>query len=215
MSDADDRALRDRWRERSYPGAPSPGCPDPETLRRAVALELPVDERRSLVRHVGGCALCAETWRLAVALGDAPRRIAPAVPRRIGSGTRLALAAACLATVALLGWYAVRREGGREETMRAGEPSVRSVLREGQALPREDFRLRWTPGPEGTIYDVEVATADLRLLSRAMALTSPEYRVPADALEGVPAGTTIAWRVEATLPDGRVVASVTHLTPLR
>jgi hypothetical protein len=99
--------------------------------------------------------------------------------------------------------------------LRTTAVEIRSALGDATALPRDRFMLRWTPGPRGTIYDIEVATTDLRLLSRQMALTSTEYLVSAEALAGVAAKETIAWRIHATLPDGRVVNSMTFFNSVQ
>jgi hypothetical protein len=212
----DDRLLRESWRERAPAGAPSASCPDPARIWSAVALEVSSKERRSLIDHVAGCALCAETWRLAAGLGGPPRPLATTVRHRATAWPRLALAAASIVVVSGLGWLALERLPGWESALRATEPvAIRSLLREGEALPRDGFLLRWTPGPPGTIYDLEVGTIDLKLVTRAMALTVPEYLVPEEALAGLAPGASIAWRVEATLPDGRVVASVTHFNAVR
>jgi hypothetical protein len=62
--------------------------------------------------------------------------------------------------------------------------------------------LRWTAGPPGTRYSVRVTRPDLRIVSQADALDREEHVVPAEALEGLPAGTVLYWRVEVHLPDG-------------
>lgn len=210
----DDRRLRERWLERTPVGSPPPGCPDPERIWRAVALESPASERRSLIDHAAVCAHCAETWRLAAGFTE---RTSPqaATVQRVGGWRQLALAAASIVAAVGLGWFALHREVGQEAALRATEPAIKSLLEDGTALPRERFLLRWTPGPPGTIYDVEVGTTSLKLVSRGVALTAAEYLVPASSLESLAPGTSIAWRVEATLPDGRVVASVTHFNGVR
>jgi hypothetical protein len=172
-------------------------------------LELPAEERAALIDHVEQCASCAEDWRLTAELAGRP---APAVARATRP-LRFASLAALLAIVAFGGWLALR-ESPLSDRSRA-DVTIRSLLEEHEPLPRDAFVLRWTPGPEGTIYDVEVGTSDLESVTRAFALRDPEYAVPAEKLAGLSAGTEIAWRVQATLPDGRVVASVTHLNPIR
>lgn len=211
----DDRRLRERWLERTPVGAPPTGCPDPERIWRAVALESPASERRSLIDHAAVCAHCAETWRLAAGFTDRTSPQAATVRRRAVGWPRLALAAASIVAAVGLGWLALHREADQEAALRATEPAIRSLLEDGEALPRDRFLLRWTPGPPGTIYDFEVGTTDLKLVSRGVALTAAEYLVPAEALESLAPDTSIAWRVVATLPDGRVVTSVTHFNGVR
>ncbi len=208
----DDRHLLEAWRERPAGAGPAE-CPDPERIWRAVALESPEEERRQLIDHLAGCASCAQAWRLAAGL--AGPAMAPEPAARSSWLPRAMLAAASIVAVVGLGWLALHRSPIPGTALRATEPAILSLLDEGSALPRDRFQLRWSPGPPGTIYDVEVGTSDLRLLSRAMALVDPEYLVPPQAFQDVASGTVIAWRVEATLPDGRVVAGVTHLNIVR
>jgi hypothetical protein len=206
--------LREEWRERTAAGPVPGGCFDAEQIWRAVALETSVSDRRTLVDHVASCAACAETWRLANELRDQAPAQAGAVrrPRTVGS-RQFALAAATLIAVVGMGWFALHR-GPDPAALRASEPGIRSLLEDGGTLPRERFLLRWTPGPPGTIYDVEVATTELKLVTRGLALTTPEFLVPEGALANLAPGTSIAWRVEAMLPDGRVVTSVTHVNDI-
>jgi hypothetical protein len=209
----DDLRLKESWRERSATAAASADCPDAERIWRAVGLESEAEERRAVIEHVGRCAACAETWRLAVGLAD-PARTAAARRRPRRTMPFLLMAASIL--IAGFVWVGVRHEPNREAVPRAIEGmTIRSAIEDGVALPRDAFQLRWSAGPKGTIYDVEVGTTDLKLLSRATALTESEYLVPKGALAGLPPNTPIAWRVQATLPDGRVVASVTYLNPVR
>lgn len=211
---SDDSNLRESWRDRA-PASPSAACPDAERIWRAVALESSAGERRSVIEHVAACALCAETWRLAAGFGERTAPQATTVRRRPVGLPQLALAAASIVAAVGLGWLALHRWPGQETALRAPEPAIRSLLEDGAALPRDRFLLRWTAGPRGTIYDVEVATTDLKLLARGLALATPEYLVPQDALRDLVPGTSIAWRVEATYPDGRAVASVTHFNGVR
>jgi hypothetical protein len=83
-----------------------------------------------------------------------------------------------------------------------------------ESLPRDAFRLRWQ-APEGARFDVRVTSEDLRILDTASGLTSPEYTVLAEKLEGLPAGAKIFWQVEATLPDSSVVQSGTFIAELK
>ncbi|MBP7147547.1 MAG: hypothetical protein KBD01_08375 [Acidobacteria bacterium] len=207
--------LREEWRERT-PAGPAPrGCLEAEQVWRAVTLETSARERRSVIDHMSNCARCAEIWRLASELSEHVPARAQAVRRRRRVGLpRLALAAAALVAAVGLGWFALQR-GTDQSVLRATEPGLRSLLEDGAALPREHFLLRWTPGPPGTIYDIQIATTELRLVTRGVALTTPEFLVPERALTDLARGTSIAWRVEATLPDGHVVSSVTYFNVVR
>ncbi|MGD2113865.1 MAG: hypothetical protein PVG07_02360 [Acidobacteriota bacterium] len=113
---------------------------------------------------------------------------------------------------------AVYRQGG--ET--AGE-SIESLLPENEPIPRAEPVLRWAAvpagSPEGTVYDVLVSTElvsteAFATVADASGLEEPRYRIPGEALEGLPSGTTLLWRVEAITAEGRRVTSPTFETPL-
>jgi hypothetical protein len=91
---------------------------------------------------------------------------------------------------------------------------VTSLTEEGALLPRDDFRLQWTGGPEGTAYDVYVSREDLRTLARGRQLDRTSFVVPVEALRDLPSGAPIFWRVTARLPDGRTVASESFMVRL-
>ncbi|ANM29840.1 hypothetical protein ABI59_10005 [Acidobacteria bacterium Mor1] len=110
------------------------------------------------------------------------------------------------------GWSLLRQsEPGPAPVLRETVVEIRSSLGDDTPLPRGAFVLRWEGTPEGSIYAVEVGTPDLRSLDRAAGLVDAEYRVPVERLESVEAGGSVAWRVEATLPDGRQITSVTFI----
>jgi hypothetical protein len=97
---------------------------------------------------------------------------------------------------------------GSEPAFRDGSPvEITTPLPDGLALPRDRFVLKWTGLPEGSLATVELADEDLHLLHRAEEQSSDSVRIPAQDLAGVPAGTPLLWRVEAILPDGRLVSS--------
>jgi hypothetical protein len=52
-----------------------------------------------------------------------------------------------------------------------------------------------------------VSLPDLTELDSAAELASPEHLVPASVLGAVPGGSDVLWRVEARLPDGRMLTS--------
>jgi hypothetical protein len=88
---------------------------------------------------------------------------------------------------------------------------LQSAIPEEAPLPRERCLLRWTPGPEGTVYQVRVTNQKLDVLARAGGLEAPEFLVPVEALEGVAPGARIVWQVTARLPDGKKVDSTSFL----
>lgn len=225
MTIEDDAALREAFAARTGPGPGGPGaCPAPERIYDAARGALPPGEVREVVEHMALCAECAEAWRLAAALEEEARAggavAAPAAARRpwylqpVRVAATVALALVAVAVV----WTEVQAPE-EEPVFRGGELEIRSLLPEGEALPREEAVLRWTPVPEedpgGTTYDVRVTTQDVFVaVADVEGLEEPRYEIPAGALEALVAGTELLWRVEAHLEDGRSVASPTFTTPL-
>ncbi|MFP2912187.1 hypothetical protein ACLESD_45640, partial [Pyxidicoccus sp. 3LFB2] len=106
--------------------------------------------------------------------------------------------------------------GHRTPTVRGGDTlAVVSRLPEDAPLPRADCVLRWSEGPEGTRWTLQLSSEDLSLVHRADSLAKSEYRVPAEVLAPLPAGTKLLWQVEARLPDGRVQRSATFVNRLQ
>lgn len=207
----DDRQLAAQWRARAGAEVLTPECPDSESIWRAVTLESQAEERLRVIGHIASCAHCAESWRLAAAFHDPMRQSASNVQPLRRMWPQITLIAATIVTVAAI-WLVVRDQPQPAPVLRTTVVEIQSALGDATALPRDRFLLRWTPGPRGTLYDIEVATTDLKLLSRQMALTTTEYLVPPEALAPVAVNDTVAWRVHATLPDGRAVSTVTYFT---
>lgn len=197
--------LRRAWRER-----PVGECERTERVWGAVDGSLSVGERRELAEHAIGCAACAEAWRLAAALtSEASTRRRPA--------WHLIAAATLVAAAGLAGWGLLGTSQSPAPVVERDSAvvTIESLLEEEAALPREAFELVWSGAPAGSHYDVEVGTTDLRVVARATALETPRFTVPAEDLAELPAGARIAWRVVATLPDGRRVESLTFINRIR
>lgn len=234
----DDASLREAFAARTGrpPGGSHP-CPTPERIYDAVRGELPPGEVRGVVEHLAVCPECAESWRLAAALeeeaGEVEEAVSPAgvghpsAPRAAGrpwylQPVRMA-ATVALAVVALgVVWTVVRAPEEEPVYRDGGELEIRSLLPEGQPLAREEAVLRWSlfseDGPradaEGATYDLVVSTGDFAAVVESDGLEEPLYRIPPEALQDLPAGTDLLWRVEARLEDGRRVASPTFRTPI-
>lgn len=217
-----DEALRMAWRGRRPGPAPSEGCPPASDLWSAVRGDLPAEARRAVVDHTSSCAACAEAWRLAVALVPDPIPVAEKAPRSVlawlprpGALTPLATAAAVVVALAAGFWLLQGPRPGPTAEFRGAEaPVIRSLLSDGQALPRARFRLQWSAVPEGSHYDVQVTTESLQVVASVRGLAEPAHVVPESALLPLPAGTRLLWRVEAVLPDGERVASPTFVARL-
>lgn len=202
--------------------APDPeSCPAPETIWEAARGELPPAELREVVEHTAFCAACAEDWRLAAELVR-PSAAAERAPGKVLQGRfgqwRPWLAAAALAAGLLVavGIYRTGSFGPAAPTYReAGSESVRSLLAEGQALPRQRAVLRWSPVAGAESYDVRISTEDLRLALAAQSLKTASYSIPESDLARLPPGTKLLWQVDAVFPDGTRRSSQTFTTPLR
>jgi hypothetical protein len=194
---------------------PGDSCPEPSRLFSACRGETPPEEVRALVSHTAGCGACAEAWRLAAEAG----RLVPAPvlearrsrPHRWWGGWTSALAAAAALAMAL---GALLSEGPRPAYREGAGAALRSLVSEDRPLDREACMLRWSPGPAGSRYSVDVAREDLTPLAAARGLEAPEYRLPPEALAGLPPGATLLWRVEAALPGGGRLESVTFIAKL-
>lgn len=101
-----------------------------------------------------------------------------------------------------------RRHGntGPDIVRGAAEPALKSTLGDARQ-PRASLVLRWVPYAHALRYDVTLATPELRVLFHRSGVELAELAVPAPALEGLPSGARLVWRVEATLEDGRSVES--------
>jgi hypothetical protein len=127
----------------------------------------------------------------------------------------LAAAAAVLLVASMSVIQYVRPWGAPAPEYREAPGNVIVALPDSAQLPRDACRLRWSAAPAGARYTVRVAAEDLTTVARATDLETPEYVVPVSALSQIPTGGRIVWQVDATLPDGRVIASPTFVTTLK
>ena len=187
--------------------APHGQCASPAEIWDAVLGKLPVGRTRALLDHTVSCGECAQLWRIARD-AQASDELRPAVVEHIppwrawlGWGGLVGLSAAAAVAFLILRPAEPSVERGRATT---GALSARMPSTE---LPRDGFRLQWTPAGDGARYRVLVTTTDLTVVDTGNALTTPEYQVPAPRLAPFAAGTKLLWRVEAQLPDGKTVSS--------
>jgi hypothetical protein len=220
-------SLRQAFASSSQP-APVAVCPAPEKIWDAVHGTLPADEVREIVQHTAVCAACAEDWRLAHTLqsqepaadaAPAPLRFAPRSVsfHRLRTFGLAAAAALALVFVGVQYFKAPPQPAAPAPgDYRGNEPMVSSALPQGQPLDRAHFVLRWSAPAPGATYTVKVTTEDdTRLVASAEGLTATEYQVPASALQGIPAGSRLLWRVEADVPDRGHISSPTFVTPVQ
>jgi hypothetical protein len=208
--------LRRAFASMSQPAPAPAACPAPEKIWEAVRRELPPAEIRQIVEHTAACASCAEDWRLAVAL-QKPETASNVIPaaERFTLGRRLrnwGLAAAAVLALAVVGVQWIQPPAG----YRGDEVTIQSLVEEGQALPRNQFLLRWSAlETPGATYDVEVSTEDFRVIASENDLREPQLLVPAHALTGLPPGARLLWKVNAELPEGGAVTSRTFVTTVQ
>lgn len=206
---ADLQRLRSAFASLAEDAQTRPDCPDPDRIWRAVRAEPGPQETAGIVAHIAACPVCAESWRIAIELGAAPRsaRAAPRPRRWVRWGAFAAsLAAASLAV------FVATRPPAPPPTYRDGEVAVlRSVVPEDRALRRAECLLRWTGGPPRARYSITVVTETLEPVARAQGLDRPEYRLSQHALRSIPAGGRLLWRVEALAEDGSRYASATFV----
>lgn len=186
---------------------------DLDRVWRALEGTLPANERRELIDRLAADPALAEAWRVAHELQTAGgvEGGASAAPRQHAAGWRTGwLAAAAVFLAALSAVFVFQRYRTGDEGFRAVERySVESLVDRDATLSRNEFRLRWTPGPPDTRYQVRVTTEDLQVLTIAADLAAAEYVVPGERLASVASGNRVLWQVDATLPGGERVSSAT------
>ena len=212
--------LRRAFAALSSRASPGEDCPSADRIWDAVSGEVDRGVVSEIVEHAIVCPVCAEAWRLARQLkGDLAEieGVSPRVePLRVAHWPwyRMALLAAAAVLVVAVGLdLYIRRSSGPqpEEPPYRGSPdhAIQSLLTEDAVLRRDQFILRWTPGPAGSRYSLRVATPDLTILDAVSGIASTDYRVPPSTLARLPFGTEVAWQVEAVLPDGSKIRSPT------
>lgn len=191
---------------------------DLDRIWKAVAGELPVEERRRVVERVAEDPAWAEAWRVAQEMRRASGGAAAATPPKRRPLSRPApwLAAAAVLVLAVGAALVVRFLPSDGDTVRnGGTYAVEPATESEQTLPRQAFVLRWNEGPAGTRYQVRVTTDTLQPVLTATDLMTAEVTVPAERFADLPAGTRILWQVAAALPSGETVESQTFVVRVR
>jgi hypothetical protein len=184
-------------------------CPTAETIWDAVHARLAVDEASGVVDHIAGCPSCAADWRIAMRSDQrvAPSAVAATSPRHTTLRWTALATAATVILAALLVTVIRYRDAGTPVYRTGDETRIESLVPEDQVLSRDSAILRWSPVGEDALYSIEVGTLGLVPLASAHDLKETEFTVPREALLSVGAGESIVWQIEASLPDGRHVAS--------
>ncbi len=225
QSDDDLQGLRQAFSTATGNPSSTGSCPDPDLLWEGARGQLSAGRTRELVDHTATCPACAEAWRMAFRLQkELAAQTAeestgalqtPAGRRRRRSWTTLAASVAAV-IVAVIG---IRYLGPGQTPVpiyRDVDPAaIQSLVPDGRPLPRHNCILNWTPGPQGTHYNIRVATEDFEVVDRARALEEATHQLAPDALVDLPAGTKLFWQVEAILPDGSRKTSETFISVLQ
>lgn len=188
-------------------------CPEPGTIWDAVHARLAPAAVEGVVLHIGSCPACAHDWRIAMRsehrLGAVKGASAAGSGRTRGAfRTGLVAAAAMILGAALLVVFRSDPLTDLGPVYRAPEPvTILSLVPEHDSLPREDAVLRWSPVGEDARYTLEIHTLDLAPVARAHDLSTAEYRIAPEKLEGLASGEVIVWTVEARSVDGRRIKS--------
>jgi hypothetical protein len=216
--DADVR-LRDAFAAGAEVSGSGAACPSPDELWESAAGRAGRRRQEAIVIHLGECSACAASWRLAQELqrDEGGTRVLPGASswfRR--NWAQVSAVAAMLVVAAGLALHLATVQRQAAPQMRGEEGDwIQPLVPEGAALSREDYLLRWTPGPDGTIYDVRVTTEDLQPLSRVRGLQTPQLLISPTSLVRVPPGGRVVWQVTAHLPDGKKVDSRSFVTGVR
>ncbi len=216
--DARDLRMRDAYASLSEAMGDGASCPGPDDLWNSARGKPRRRRQEAIVLHLGECASCAAAWRLARDLLAGEERAAEGAgvlswARRFWIPATAAAALLLVVGGLLVRFDLLRRESPSE--YRAQDSDWIRPVEGAESLPRGRCLLRWTPGPNGTIYDVRVMTEDLDPVARGQGMDRPEFLVPSPALDRVPSGSKIVWQVIAYLPDGRRSDSRTFGTEIR
>ena len=207
--------LRAAFAALSHRARPREDCPEAGTLFEAATGSASQGQFEAMVEHTVGCGSCAESWRLARELTADLVQGAAAGWSWSSRLTWMSLAAAVI--LVAVGLPLVLDRPGKIDVpvWRAQDkPEIASLQPEDRLMPRDQFILRWSEPAAGARYTITVGGERLEPIASRDDLLRPEFQVPAAALATLPDGAKILWRVQARLPDGRVVFSPTFIAQL-
>jgi hypothetical protein len=213
-----DDTLRQAFQAVKVPAADACTPDDLDRIWRALGGELPAAERRRLVERLSTEPALAEAWRGVHHLQHRVPAATATSPRpRMSSWWRASRVAAAAALVlAAVTVMVLRRDGAGGDTLRSGGThAIESLLSDEADLPRDAFRLHWSPGPQDSRYHVRVTTEDLQLIAAVADLAEPELVIDRATLASVPSGARVLWHVETLLPGGERVSSLTFVVRVR
>lgn len=220
--------LRREFQDSTAP--PQGACPDTERIWDAAAGDLPVEQRREVVSHLCSCAECTHAWRLAWAMQAEMREEAVGNASHSGQETvvtgpwaqwkpylpKVAAAAMLILALGVGVMWNQPEPVDRTPAVRGAtvEHEIESLIPEGEALPREDFVLRWSSGPQDATYRIRVLDEEMNELTQAANLQAATFQVPREALENIPARGNVYWYVETYEGSARV-NEASFVTPVK
>jgi len=171
-------------------------CPPAEQIVLSGRGELGTEEDVRVILHLARCTACGTGWKIAreVAAGGAPLSFPAGRDRPIVTRGwfRLAAAAAVVVVAVGLGVVFLTPEHELAPVYRTQEGRwLSSGVDESKPLARGAFVLRWTAGPEGTLYDVRVLSEKLEPVASSTGLERPEFQVPEEALAELESGSRV------------------------
>jgi hypothetical protein len=216
MKPVDDEVLR-RLRK-AFAGPDSSAAadgmhPPAERIWMAVHREVPQREIAEVILHTSTCASCAEAWRIAQ---DIARENQPQAAWRSPWVWGPAMAAAALLAFGIVSERTPRfGDGSPGEYRQGADQTVKPLVEDGASLSRDRVILRWTPGPEGSRYNLRVMTEDLLPITASWSLEKPEYQVPPAALAKLSSGARLLWQVDTVIPGEPRRTSPTFIVRLQ
>lgn len=208
--DAADERLREAFQALGDTSRAEPSAEELDRIWRAVSGDLPAAERRELVDRMAADPALAYAWRVAHELRRAESLEKGAETRAVRFWTPSWMAAAAVLLIGIAIGVVFQLSPSPGDTFRDADTYViESLVQPETTLPRDAFRLRWTPGPQDSRYQVRVTTEDLRVLTTISDLAEPEVVLESAVLSSVAPGARVLWQVDATLPGGENVSSET------
>lgn len=177
------------------PAAPTGSCPDAEALAGLALGEGDDDARRRLADHVAGCAACAADYRL---LREMHREASREPARRPSRRAWIAAAAAASLAAGVLAPLLLREAG---DPVRGTAVEVRPA--DGAVLQAPPAALEWPAEPDARGYRVKLYRGDASLLWESGDVAGPPATLPPKVRDGMRAGESWYWTVEAAGPVQR------------
>ncbi|MCH9651387.1 MAG: hypothetical protein K0U98_24385 [Deltaproteobacteria bacterium] len=224
-----DRDLRAAWRSLAEEAGSGERSTVDEKIWQASSGHSSKEIRQGLVDRLVTDVAAAESWRLATELQrelqaaeaeEASReRCWPRLLSRQGGLAAAALVISAIGVGLMTTVLHRDRSDPPEQVFRqVGDLEIQEIhnaASEHKSLPRDRAVLRWSSSsPEGARYTLKVFRSNLDPILVLRDLKKPEALLPESELNSVAEGERLLWQVEALLPNGRKVTSVTFFASL-